>query len=263
MDLKINNKTVMVTAASSGIGKATAISFLKEGCNVAICSRSKENLLKTVKEIHDANLPEPTWIVCDINKEKDINNTIRVVTETYGNIDILINNCGGPPAGYFENLDDEDWKYAFDQVLMSAVRFTRAVLPGMKNNNWGRIINITSLSVKQPVDNLILSNSLRNAVTAMAKTISNEVGSKNITINNVAPGYTLTSRLYELAVERAKKSGESHEHILASMANDVPMKRLGKPEEIASLVTFLASELAGYITGTTIQIDGGVIKSTY
>ena len=133
----------------------------------------------------------------------------------------------------------------------------------MQKKNWGRIINITSLSVKQPVDNLILSNSLRNAVTAFAKTLSNQVGKYNITVNNVAPGYTLTARLYELAVARAKNSKESHEHVLASMANDVPMKRLARPDEVASLIVYLASEQAGYITGTTIGVDGGVTKSTY
>jgi 3-oxoacyl-[acyl-carrier protein] reductase len=133
----------------------------------------------------------------------------------------------------------------------------------MKKNGWGRIINTTSISVKQPINNLILSNSLRNAVTAFAKTLSNEVGKHNITINNVAPGYTLTARLYELAVARAKERKESHEQVLAAMAAEVPMKRLARPDEIASLIVYLASEQAGYITGTTIQVDGGLIKSTY
>lgn len=263
MDLSLKDKTVLVTASSMGIGRATVEMFIQEGAKVAMSSRNKENLFKTAEEIKNLYNVEPLWEVCDINKPDDIENTIKLVNKTYGSIDILVNNCGGPSPGFFEDLDDEKWEYAFEQVLMSAVRFTRLVLPGMKLKNWGRIINITSLSVKQPVDNLILSNSLRSAVTAVAKTLSTQIGKYNITVNNVAPGYTLTSRLYELAVNRAKQLGDSHEHVLASMANDVPLKRLARPDEVASLIVFLASEQAGYITGQTIVVDGGVIKSTY
>lgn len=262
MDLLLNGKTVLITAASMGIGRATAELFIKEGCKVAICSRSKENLLKAAQEIKSLYSVDPLWVVCDIDKVSDIENTIAVVRKNYGDIDILVNNCGGPIPGYFEDLSDSNWQDAFDQILMSAIRFTRLVLPGMKSKNWGRIINITSLSVKQPVDNLILSNSLRSAVTGWAKTLSNQVGKYNITVNNVAPGYTLTARLYELAVSRAKQSGDSHEHVLASMANEVPMKRLARPDEVGSLIVYLASEQAGFITGSTIAVDGGVIKST-
>ena len=263
MDLQLEGKTVLISAASMGIGRAAAEEFVKEGCKVAICSSNQQNLVKAVSEIKNSYDFEPLWTVCDINKPGDIENAVRIVNDNFGDIDILVNNCGGPAPGYFDELDDKDWADAVDQVLMSAIRFTRSVLPGMRRKNWGRIINITSLSVKQPVQNLILSNSLRSAVTAFAKTLSNEIGKDNITINNVAPGYTLTARLYELAVTRAKERGESHEHVLASMAADVPMKRLARPDEIASLIVFLASEQAGYITGTTIQVDGGVIKSTY
>ncbi len=263
MDLNLKGKTVLVTASSLGIGRATAEMFIKEGCKVALCARNKDNLVKTIQEIKSLYNIEPLWEICDINKLPDIENVVKLVQSTYGDIDILVNNCGGPVPGFFESLKDEEWENAFDQVLMSAVRFARLVLPGMQKKNWGRIINITSLSVKQPVDNLILSNSFRSAVTAFAKTLSNQVGKHNITVNNVAPGYTLTARLYELAVSRAKLSGESHEHVLASMANDVPMKRLARPDEVASLVVYLASEYAGYITGTTIGIDGGIIKATY
>lgn len=263
MNLGIKGKTVLVTASSMGIGRAAADEFIKEECNVAVCSSSKDNLLKAVEEIKSLYNVEPFWTVCDINKLADIEKTVKLVEENYGNIDILVNNCGGPTPGYFEDLSDEEWQYAFDQVLMSAVRFTRLVLPGMKNKHWGRVINVTSISVKQPIDNLILSNSLRSAVTAMAKTLSNEYGKYNITFNNVAPGYTLTARLYELAVSRAKESSESHEHVLAQMAGNVPMKRLARPDELGSYIVYLASEQAGYITGTTTQVDGGIIKSTY
>ena len=263
MDFQIKGKTVLVTAASKGIGRATAELFIKEGCKVAICSSNKENLMKTAAEIKKQFSIEPLWEVCNINSPQDIENLVKFVNSEYGTIDILVNNCGGPVPGFFDDLDESKWANAFDQVLMSTVRFIKQVLPAMKEKHWGRIINITSLSVKQPVDNLILSNSFRSAVTAMAKTVSSEVGKYNITINNVAPGYTLTSRIYELAVERAKKSGESHEHVLAMMANEVPMKRLARPDEVAAAVVFLASEIAGYITGSTIGVDGGIIKSTY
>ena len=263
MDLQLKGKTVLVTASSSGIGRKTAELFIKEGCKVAICSHNKENLLKTALEIKSSYGVGPLWDLCDINEPQDIEDTVSVVRKNLGDIDILVNNCGGPVTGFFEDLYDETWENAFGQVLMSAVRFTRLVLPGMKAKNMGRIINITSLSVKQPVDNLILSNSFRSAVTAFAKTLSNQVGKYNITVNNVAPGYTLTSRLHELAENRAKIANTTPEKILESMSNDVPMKRLASPEEVASLVVYLASEQAGYINGQTIAVDGGVIKSTY
>ncbi|MDQ7815664.1 MAG: SDR family oxidoreductase [Melioribacteraceae bacterium] len=263
MELNLQGKTVLVTASSMGIGRATAELFIKEGCKVAICSRNKDNLIKTANEIKSLYSIEPLWVVCDIDKVSDIENTISVIKKNYGDIDILVNNCGGPIPGFFENLSDDNWQDAFEQILLSVIRFTRLVLPGMKLKSWGRIINITSLSVKQPVDNLILSNSLRSAVTGWAKTLSNQVGKFNITVNNVAPGYTLTARLYELAVSRAKQSGDSHEHVLASMANDVPMRRLARPDEVGSLIVYLASEQAGFITGSTIAVDGGVIRATY
>ena len=263
MDLQLKGKTAIVTASSLGIGRATAELLLKEGCSIAICSRSKENLINTAKEIKESLNIEPLWVLCDLNKPADLENLYNVVKSHYGPVDILVNNCGGPPPGFFENLNDDSWNIGYEQVLMSAVRLTRLVLPDMKDRKWGRIINITSISVKQPVDNLILSNAFRNAVTAFSKTLSNQVGKYNITINNVAPGYTLTSRLYELAVVRGKAMGESHEHVLATMANDVPMKRLARPDEVAAMILFLASEQAAYCTGLTIPVDGGITRSTY
>ena len=263
MDYHLKGKTVLITASSAGIGKATAELFISGGAKVAISSRSKMNLQKAVEEIKTIYGVEPLWEQCDINNPNEIEDLVKLVQNNLGDIDVLVNNCGGPTPGFFDDLNDENWEYAFEQVLMSAVRFTRLVLPGMKAKNWGRIINITSLSVKQPVDNLLLSNSLRSAVTAFAKTLSSQEGKHNITVNNVAPGYTLTSRLYELAVVRAKNKGVSHEEILAGMASEVPMKRLARPDEVASMIVYLASELAGYITGQTIVVDGGLIKATY
>ncbi|MBT8379655.1 MAG: SDR family oxidoreductase [Ignavibacteria bacterium] len=263
METGLKNKTVLITAASLGIGKAIAEAFASEGCNVAISSRSKDNLLSTAKEIKLKYDFEPFWSVCDLNKNKDIENTYTAVTEQFSSVDILVNNCGGPVTGMFQELDEKDWDNAYDQVLKSAVRLSKLVLPDMMRNHWGRILNITSISVKQPVDNLVLSNSLRAGLTGMAKSLSNEVAKYNITVNNVAPGMTLTRRLYELAVVEAKQKKKSHEEILVEMAKKVPMNRLGRPEEIASVVLFLASSQSSYVTGNTIQVDGGYIRSLY
>ncbi|MBK7630427.1 MAG: SDR family oxidoreductase [Ignavibacteriales bacterium] len=263
MDLGIKGKVAIVTASSTGIGKAVAEGLAEEGCKLAICARSKEILIETSRDIKNKFNTEPFWGVCDLNQKKDIENFYDAVKNHFGKIDILVNNCGGPVPGFFRDLSEEDWDNAFKQVLLSVIRFSNLVIPNMIEQEWGRIINITSVAVKQPVQNLMLSNSLRAAVTGFAKSLSNEFGNKNITVNNVAPGFTLTHRLYELAVNRAKTSGKSHEEILVEMAKDVPLNRLGSPEEIAAMVVFLASQKASYITGTTIQVDGGSTKAIF
>jgi 3-oxoacyl-[acyl-carrier protein] reductase len=263
MEMGLKGKTVLITAASLGIGKAVVELFAQEGCKIAISSRSKTNLLAVSKEIKDKYSIEPFWSVCDLNKQKDIENTYSAVSQNFGTVDILVNNCGGPSPGLFQQLDEEEWNLAYEQVLLSVVRFSKLVLPGMMSKNWGRIINLTSISVKQPIDNLVLSNTLRAGVTGLTKSLSNEVAKFNITVNNVAPGMTLTRRLYELAVVEAKEKGKSHEEVLVEMAKRVPLNRLARPEEIASVVIFLASKQASYVTGTTIQVDGGYIKNIY
>jgi len=263
MDLGIKEKVALITAASKGIGKAVAESLAAEGCMIAICSRNKEDLTASSADIKKKFGIEPFWVVCDLNKPKDIENTFESVVRQFGRIDILINNCGGPEAGNFRDLSDINWQSAFEQVLLSTVRFCNLIVPEMILHEWGRVVNVTSLTVKQPLDNLMLSNSLRNGVSGYAKSLSNEVAKYNITVNNVAPGYTLTNRIYDLAVHNAKKSGKSHEEILADMAKEIPMNRLASPEEIASVVVFLASKQASYITGTTVQVDGGLIKGIY
>ena len=260
MDLGIKGKVALVTASSKGIGKAVAEDLASEGCIVAICSRNKEDLINAASDIKRKFNVEPFWAVCDLNKQKDIENTVESVTKQFGKIDILVNNCGGPESGNFRDLTDINWQAAFEQVLLSTVRFCNLIVPEMILREWGRVINITSLTVLQPVDNLMLSNSLRTGLIGFAKSLSNEVAKYNITVNNIAPGYTLTNRLYDLAVHNGKKSGKSHEEILADMAKEIPMNRLAGPDEIASSVLFLASKQASYITGNTIHVDGGLIK---
>ena len=263
MDLQLNGKHVLVTASSTGIGKAVAELFLKENCKVTICSSSLEKLHTAYNQLKYLESGEIFYHNCDINKREEINETVHNAVTKFGPVDILVNNCGGPAPGFFDDMDDEKWEEGFDQVLMSAVRFSRLVLPEMKENKWGRIINITSISVKQPIDNLLLSNSFRSGVTAFAKTLANQVGKYNITVNNVAPGLTLTGRLEELAGIRAKEANISKEEMIEKMASDVPLNRIGKPEEIAAAVVFLASEIGGYISGQTLVVDGGFNKSTY
>lgn len=263
MDLGLKGKTALITAGSKGIGQAIAEAFAEEGCNIAICSRNKENLETTSAEIKKKYNVEPFWCICDLNNSKDIENTYNLVKQQFGKIDILVNNCGGPVSGMFSELTEQDWQAAFEQILLSIIRFCNLAIPDMIMKEWGRIINITSVSVKQPIENLMLSNSLRSGVIGFAKSLSNEVAKYNITVNNVAPGYTLTNRLYELAVMKSKNENQSHEEYLAEMAKNIPMNRLGRPEEIAATVLFLASCRAGYITGNTIQVDGGWVKGLY
>ncbi len=262
MDFGIQNKTVLVTASSKGIGRAIADGFVAEGCNVIMCSRNEKNLINAAEEISSKYNSYIAWKVCDINNPEEINAVINFSYEMFGGVDILVNNCGGPQAGFFQNFSDEDWQYSFEQVLLSAIRFTRLVLPNMQTNKWGRIINITSVSVKQPVENLILSTTFRLGLTGMSKTLSNEYAKYGITINNVAPGYTYTDRIKELSEIRAKHENDSIENVLQKLSNEIPMQRIGTPDEVASAVIFLASQQAGYITGNTITVDGGRIKNT-
>lgn len=263
MESGLKGKVALVTAASKGIGKAVASSLASEGVQVAICSRDKENLVSACLDIKNKYGNEPYWCVCDLNNLPDIENCYDLVKKNYGRIDILVNNCGGPVSGIFLDLSEKDWANAFEQVLLSVVRFSRLVIPDMLQKEWGRIINITSYAVKEPIDNLMLSNSLRSGVIGFAKTMSNEFAKYNITINNVAPGRILTSRLYDLAVEQSKRQKISHEKVLIDMTKEIPMSRLGSPEEIASVVSFLASNLAGYVTGNTIHVDGGLVKGLF
>lgn len=263
MDLELQNKVALVTASSKGIGKACAEAIAQEGCSVMISSRNQENLISTANEISNQCNAKVLWHVCDVNNYDDIKSIVSKTIRSFGKIDILINNCGGPPSGPIDTFSDETWADAYNEILLSIVRFSREVIDAMKKNNFGRIINITSISVKQPIQQLILSNSLRLGVIGFAKTLSTEVAKFNITVNNIAPGYTLTSRVYDLAVEQSKNSKTGYEEILKNYTKEIPAGRMAKPEEIGNLAAFLASEKASYITGQTIAVDGGFIKGIF
>jgi 3-oxoacyl-[acyl-carrier protein] reductase len=217
-------------------------------------------LAATAAEIHNATGAEVRSVEADLTDPAQILHLADETMRRYGRIDVLVTNNGGPPAGFFDDFDDGAWLAAHQLTLMSAVRLIRAVLPAMRAQQWGRIINITSVSVKQPIDNLMLSNVYRPGVIGLAKTLSAQVAAHGITINNVAPGYTRTDRVLELSQARAATEGKTVEEILAETTASYPMKRMGEPEELAALVAFLASERASYITGTTIQVDGGQFK---
>ena len=259
MELEIGGKVAVVTAASKGIGFAIAKKLYSEGVKLAICSRSEKNILEAARKIGGGG-NALFAVPCDVTDYGSIKKFVSEARKRLGPVSILVNNAGGPPAGYFDDFDDDAWFKAFELNFMSAVRMIREVLPDMKSMKWGRIVNMTSISVKQPIDNLILSNSIRLALVGMAKTLSNQLAADGITINNIATGLTRTQRVESLAELKSAGTGRSVEQVLADMVSDVPMKRLASPEELADAVAFLVSERASYITGTTIQVDGGYIK---
>ena len=258
MDLGIKGKTAVVCGASRGLGRACANVLASEGVNLVLCSRNFENIFNAARSVSETFGVETVPIAADISLPESPEKVALEAVKKFGGIDILINNTGGPPPGTFDDIGDESWEKAFNLTLMSAVRMTRAVLPYMKANRWGRIINLTSISVKQPIQNLLLSNSLRSSVIGMAKTLSQEVGHHNILVNNIATGNFDTERLKSVFSVRAKARNISEEQVLKEAESSIPLGRLGKPEELAWLVTFLASERASYITGATIQVDGGL-----
>lgn len=256
MNTNIENKVAVVFAASKGLGKACAMALAREGCRVAICSSNSDRIEAARNEIVRETGAQVLAYRADVEKSNEITAFIDKVIAQWGGVDILVNNAGGPPVKSFEETTDEEWNKYFQITFMSVVRAIRAVLPAMKSNRWGRIINITSISVKEPIMNLIYSNALRLAVVGLAKTLSTELGPYGITVHNVAPGYHRTDGLARIVNKRVEK-GEAEEAIYAGWENSVPLRKIGAPADLAGLVVFLASEAANYMTGTTIQVDGG------
>jgi 3-oxoacyl-[acyl-carrier protein] reductase len=261
MDLGLKDRVAIVAASSRGLGKACAWELAREGARVVVSARDAECLAATAAEIGAETGAEVAAIQTDLTVAAQIRRLVDETLQRFGRVDILVANNGGPPAGYFDELDDEDWQMVYQLTLMSTVRLIRAVLPAMRAQRWGRIVNITSISAKQPIDNLLFSNVYRPGVIGLAKTLSAQEAATGITINNVAPGYTRTDRVLELAEASAVQEGKTADQVLAERSASFPARRMGEPEELAALVAFLASERASYITGTTIQVDGGAVRS--
>ncbi|HXT19029.1 MAG TPA: SDR family oxidoreductase [Gemmatimonadaceae bacterium] len=261
MDLGLRGKTAVVAAASRGLGRAIADELAREGVRLVICARGADTLDAARKEIADATDADVHSVVADLSEAAGIERVAAAAREAFGHVDILVNNAGGPPAGPFEKHDWDVWQQAVNLTLRSTVELTRAMLPGMRERKWGRVINVTSIAVKQPVENLMLSNSVRSAVTGFARTLANEVAIDGVTVNNILPGYTRTERVEQLAAANAAKEGLASQDILGRFEREIPMRRLGEPREFAALAAFLASERASYITGQSIAVDGGWIRA--
>ena len=260
MDLGLRGKVALVAASSKGLGRAVAHELANEGASIAMCARGEDELNRARDEIAKETGAEVIAIAGDLAKRDEAERIARKALENFGRVDILVTNAGGPPSVKFEGITPEMWLEAVDQTLMSAINLTRILLPQMRERKWGRIINVTSITVKQPVDGLMLSNSIRAAVTGFARTLANEVARDGITVNNILPGYTRTLRVEQLAQAMAGKEGISADAARAKWEKEIPMGRLGEPHEFAALAAFLASERASYITGTSITVDGGWVK---
>ena len=261
MDLGLNGKIALVAAASKGLGRAVAEELAAEGVSLVLCARGNDELQATCAAIAAAHGVPVLGIAADVAVAADVARVVQAAKARFGRIDVLVTNAGGPPAGTFDTLSPEMWQAATQLLLTSVVELTRAVLPGMKERGWGRILNITSISVKQPVANLMLSNSLRAAVTGMARTLATEVAPFGVTVNNILPGYTRTERVVNLADAVAARDGITAADATARWEAEIPMRRLGEPREFAALAAFLCSERASYITGTSVPVDGGWIRS--
>ena len=261
MDLGLTGRVAIVAAASKGLGRAVAEELAREGARVAICARTPAALAETAGEIRESTGREVFHQPLDVTNSTAIASFVSAVEARFGRLDICVTNSGGPPSNSFESAKPEDWRSAVDQLLMSTVFFAKEALPRMQKNKWGRLITITSSAVKQPVDGLLLSNSVRAAVTGLARTLANEYAADGITVNNVCPGYTRTARLDGLASTISSRTGSQPEEVFANWEREIPARRLGTPQEFAAVVAFLASERASYVTGTSIAVDGGLIRS--
>jgi 3-oxoacyl-[acyl-carrier protein] reductase len=261
MDLGLHGKVALVTASSQGLGRAAALELATEGASVVLCARGVEALEEAKNQIALRTKSPVHAVVADLSRVGEPARVVAEAVTVFGQVDILVTNTGGPPSGPFEQHDTATWQAAAELLLRAPVELARAVLPGMRQRRWGRIIAVTSIAVKQPVEGLILSNSLRAAVTGFARTLANETAQEGITVNSVLPGFTRTDRVVDLARANAARSGITDAEVFAKWEREIPMGRLGEVKEFAALVAFLASERASYITGTAIPVDGGWIRA--
>ena len=257
MDLGIKGKIALVTAASKGLGRASAEELSREGCRVAICSRTSADVERVAGEISAETGGEVVPFTADMSKEDEIAGLLDGVRAKLGDPEILVVNAGGPPPGNYDSTPLEEYPKAIELTLMSGVRLTHGCLPAMQKKGWGRVVMISSISVKQPLGYLLLSNMARAGLTGFMKTVATEIAASGVTLNAVLPGSHLTDRIRNTAQKRAEDEGRPLEEVLAETAAKIPMQRIGEPKELAALVTFLASDRASFITGTSTVVDGG------
>ena len=260
MDLGIKNRVALVAASSQGLGLATAEAFAAEGCLLAMCARNQQALETNAQRIRKQHNAEVFTQAFDVTDEAAVRQFVASVVGKFGTVDICVTNAGGPPSKGFLAASLEDWQRAIDANFLSTVYFAREVIPHMQRQHWGRIITITSITTKQPVTDLVLSNAVRAAVVGLVKSLANEFGKDGILVNNIGPGFTATDRLKELAKARSAATGKPEQEFLDAWAADAPLKRLGAPREFGETVVWLASERASYITGQTVLVDGGMYK---
>jgi 3-oxoacyl-[acyl-carrier protein] reductase len=263
MDLGLKDRVAIVAASSQGLGKAVAMGLAREGAKLAVCARTEATLNATAEEIRQAAGVEVLAKTVDVTDYDQVRRFVAETSKRFGRVDICVTNAGGPPSKPFAETTLEDWQNGVKLNLMSTLYFAREVLPLMRERQWGRLIAVTSVAVKQPIDGLILSNAVRSGVSGLVKSLSNEYAPDNVLVTNVCPGYTLTARLDELAGKLARAEGVTPRQIHERWAAMIPQRRLGQPEEFANLVVFLASERASYITGVSIAVDGGYVKGIY
>jgi 3-oxoacyl-[acyl-carrier protein] reductase len=261
MDLGLKGKVAIVAASSKGMGRATAMGLAAEGARVTMLARGEAELLRAAEEIRGSCQAEVLAVPADVTKSEDITRAVQKTVGRWGRLDILVSNAGGPPPGVFDDMDDGKWQSAFELNLLSTIRMVREVLPHMRRAGGGVIINIQSISVKVPVDSLILSNAIRSGVIGLAKSLSVELAKDRIRVNNVLPGLIMTDRQRQMLTVWGQKSGKSYEETKRMREAEIPLGWIGEPEDVANMIVFLASDRARYVTGVTVQVDGGVVRS--